>query len=156
MTDLDRVWAMVESIRFCMLATWDGTKLHSRPMGVFPRRDDNALYFFTDARAHKDGENCRHPHVCLAFADTHRQNYVSLSGTAAISADHAKIKELWALPARLWWKSPDNPDVRLIKVTPAYAEYWDAPGNLVSNIKVAFGLLTHRHVDYGEHKRVTM
>jgi hypothetical protein len=41
-------------------------------------------------------------------------------------------------------------------VTPQDAEYWDSPGNLVSSIKVAFALLTGAHVDYGEHKKVSL
>jgi hypothetical protein len=39
---------------------------------------------------------------------------------------------------------------------PQEAEYWDAPGNLVSSVKVAFALVTGAHVDYGEHKKVSL
>jgi len=53
----------MESIRFCMLSTWTGTKLRSRPMGAFLRRDERAIYFFTDVRAHKDEEVQEYPQV---------------------------------------------------------------------------------------------
>jgi len=154
--DLDRVWDLMESMRFCMLSNWDGTKLRSRPMGAFVRRGESAIYFFTDARSHKDDEICRHPQVWLAFADSHSQDYLSVSGAAEISSDRAKISELWSIPAKLWWKDPQDPNIRLLKVTPTEAEYWDSPGNLVSNFKVAFALLTGRHLDPGEHKSVSM
>ena len=136
-----------------MFSNWTGTELHSRPMGAFVRREEGAIYFFTDERAHKDDEISRYPQVCLAFADTSGQKYVSISGLAQISADREKIEELWAIPAKAWWKTPDNPAIRLIKVTPQEAEYWDAPGNIVSSFKVAFALVTGGYPE-AEHKKL--
>src|SRR5262245_9331938 len=155
--NVEHMWELMTSISFCMFSNWDGKKLHSRPMGAFVRRDEGAIYFFTDHRAHKEEEIRQYPNVCLAFADTHGQNYVSLSGSAEISADRDKIKELWAIPAKVWWKSPDNPNLRLIKVTPHEAEYWDAPGNVISSIKVAIALVRGTTPKgTGEHRKVAL
>jgi len=154
--DINRVWDLIESVRFCMLSTWNGRELRSRPMGAFVRRDENAIWFFTDARAHKDEEILRYPEVNLAFADPHAQTYVALSGTARMSDDRAKIRALWSIPPRFWWDSPDDPAIRLIRVTPRAAEFWDAPGNLVSSLKVAFALVTGTHPESGERKKVAM
>src|SRR5438876_4192506 len=102
--EVNRVWDLMEAVGLCMLSTWDGVKIHSRPMGAFVRRDEGAIYFFTDERAHKDDEIRQHPNICLAFADTSGQKYVSVSGTAEISSNRDKIKELWSIPAKVWWK----------------------------------------------------
>ena len=155
-SDVDPVWRMMESIRFCMLSNWSGTKLHSRPMGAFVRRDEATIYFFTDERAHKADEIRQYPQVNLAFADTTGQKYLSVSGTAEISGDQAKIKDLWAIPAKVWWKTPDNPNICLIKVRPTEAEYWDTPGNLIADFKVAFALVTGGYPDAGKHKKVPL
>ena len=117
-TDLDQVWELMTSISFCMLSNWDGEKIHSRPMGAVVRQEESAIYFFTDDRAHKDDETRQYPKVGLAFSDPRGQKYVSVSGTAAVCRDRKKIEELWAVPAKVWWKTPDNPHLRLIKVTP--------------------------------------
>jgi pyridoxamine 5'-phosphate oxidase like protein len=61
---------------------WDGHELHARPMGANVRREDDAIYFLTDARHHKDQDSARYPKVCLAFADTSGQKYVSLAAVA--------------------------------------------------------------------------
>jgi general stress protein 26 len=98
--DIDRVWRMMQSIRFCMFSNWDGANLHSRPMGAFVRRDEGAIYFFTDERAHKDDEIRQHPRVCLAFANTRSQKYLSMSGTGEILNDREKIRELWGDPGQ--------------------------------------------------------
>ena len=155
--DVDRLWELMESISFCLLTNGDGRILHTRPMGAVLRREENAIYFFTDARARKDDEIAQYPQVCLGFADTRRQKYVSVSGTAQIMSDVDKMKELWTISAKVWWKSPDNPDVLLIKITPRQAEFWDAPGNLVSNLRVAFSLMKGSPPDHtGEHQKMSL
>jgi general stress protein 26 len=151
---IERVWELMESVRFCMFSTWNGHELRSRPMGAFVRRKEGAIYFFTDVRAHKDEEIVRFPNLCLAFADTHKQKYVSVSGIAEMVSDRAMVKELWSIPTKLWWESPDDPNLRLIKVTPQDAEYWDTPGNVVTSFKVAFVLATGKHVSYGDREKV--
>jgi general stress protein 26 len=153
---IDRIWELMESVRFCMLSNWNGEHLRARPMGAFVRRSEGLVYFFTDARAHKDEDIERFPQVCLAFADPHGQKYVAVSGDAEVTVDRAKIRELWSIPARVWWESPKDPNIRLIKVKPKEAEYWDSPGNLLSSIKVAFTLATGVPTDYGEHRKVSI
>ena len=155
--DVERIWELMKSVSFCMLTSWDGRRLHTRPMGAVLRREENAIYFFTDSRAHKDEEIARYPQVSLGFADTNRQKYVAVSGTAEVTADAGKMSELWTISAKAWWGSADNPDVRLIKVTPLQAEFWDAPGNFISNLRVAFSLMRGKPPSHaGEHHKVTL
>src|SRR5690242_16195381 len=92
--DTDRVWDLMKRIGFAMLVTRDGEKLRARPMSAYLERGSNAIYFLTDARRHKDEEIARNPNVNLAFADAGSQKYVSVSGTAVVSNDRAKIREL--------------------------------------------------------------
>ena len=109
--DQDRVWQLMEKIGFAMLVTRDGDKLRARPMSAYLERDNNAIFFLTDARRHKDDEIVRNPAVNLSFADASAQKYVSLTGTAAVSNDRAKIKELFTTPAKAWWDSADDPNI---------------------------------------------
>ena len=98
--DIDRVWELMKKIGFAMLVTRDGETLRARPMSAFCERENNTIYFLTDARRHKDEEIARNPGVNLSFADASSQKYVSLTGTAVVSNDRAKIKELFATPAK--------------------------------------------------------
>jgi general stress protein 26 len=156
MADTDRVWELMQKISICMLASWDGRELHARPMGAYVRREDDAIYCLSDARRHKDGEIRQYSKVCLAFADTSSQNYVSLSGHAEISSDRGQIHKLWGTPAKAWWESPDDPNIRVLKVTPAEAEYWDAPGKTMAYIKMATAAMTGHRPDMGENRKVGM
>ena len=98
--DVEKAWKLAEKIGFCMLATREGEEIRSRPMAAYVNRDAGTIFFLTDVASHKDEDISRHPNVNLAFADTSGQTYVSVSGTATISNDREKIKELWGRPPR--------------------------------------------------------
>ncbi len=154
--NVDRVWELAKKISMCMLATRDGEDIRARPMAAYVRRDENTIYFLTDARRHKDEEIKANPNICLAFADAGSQKYVAMTGRAEVSSDRAKIKELWGTPAKAWWDSPDDPNIRVLKVTPKDAEYWDSPGTVVSYVKMAAAAVTGTRPDLGENRKVAM
>ena len=154
--DVARVWDLMEKISFCMLATWNGSELRSRPMDARVRRKENAIYFLTDVRHQKDDEIARYPKLNLAFADTDAMKYVSLSGEAEMSNDRAKIKELWEPTAKAWWDSADNPNIRVLKVRPSIAEYWDSPGKAVSMVKMIVAAATGTKPNVGKNEKVAM
>lgn len=156
MSDLDRVWELASKISIAMFASWDGEKPHSRPMGAHAARDENAFYFLADKRHHKDDDIKKFPTVCLAFADTGNQKYVSITGEASVSDDRAKIKELWSPWAKAWWSSADDPNLCLLKVQLTHAEYWDTPGKVISSVKMAVAAMTGSRPDIGENRKVAM
>lgn len=154
--DVDRVWDLMKKIVFAMLVTRDGDKLRARPMSAYLDRDANSIFFLTDARNHKDEEIARDPSINLSFADAGSQKYVSLTGTAVISNDRTKIKELFSTPAKAWWNSPEDPNIRLLKITPDDAEFWDSPGTVISYVKMAAAAVTNTRPDLGENRKVSM
>jgi general stress protein 26 len=154
--DVERAWELMKKIGFAMLVTRDGDRLRARPMSAYLERDSNTIYFLTDARRHKDEEIARNPGINLSFADASAQKYVSLTGTAAVSNDRTKIKELFSTPAKAWWESADDPNIRVLKVTPDDAEYWDSPGTVVSYVKMAAAAVTGARPDIGENRKVSM
>ena len=154
--NVDRVWELMNKIGFAMLVTSDGDKLRARPMSACLKRDENAIYFLTDARHHKDEEIARDPSVNLSFADAGSQKYVSLTGTAVVGNDRAKIKELFSTPAKAWWDSADDPNIRILKITPEDAEYWDAPGSVISDAKMAAAAMTGTRPEIGDNSKVAM
>src|SRR5687768_5622783 len=154
--DVARVWDLMEKISFCMLATWNGSELRSRPMDARVRRKEDAIYLLTDARHLKDDEIAHYPKLNLAFADTGAMKYVSLSGEAKVTNDRTKIKELWEPTAKAWWDSADNPNIRLLTVTPTDAEYWDSPGKTVSMVKMLVAAATGSRPDLGKNEKVAM
>jgi general stress protein 26 len=119
-------------------------------------REENAIYFLTDAESHKDDEIAARRQVGLAFADAGDQKYVSVTGRATVSNDRARIKELWSPAAKAWWDSPDDPSIRLLKVAPKDAQYWDSPRTVVAYIKMMAAAVTDTRPAMGDSAKVRM
>ena len=154
--DVDRVWELMKKIGFAMLVTRDGDKLRARPMSAYLQREENTIYFLTDARRHKDEEIARNPSVNLSFADASNQKYVSITGTAVVSNDRAKIKQLFSTPAKAWWDSAEDPNIRILKITPDDAEFWDSPGTVISYVKMAAAAVTGARPEIGDNRKVAL
>lgn len=154
--NVTHVWDLMEKISIAMLTTWTGEKLRSRPLDARVRRNENAIYALIDERHCKDDEIAKYPKVMFAFADNSAMKYVSLSGEARVTNDRAKIKEMWEPTAKAFWDSPDNPNIRLLTVTPDSAEYWDSPGKVIAFAKMAFAAATGAKPEIGENRKVAM
>lgn len=154
--DLDRVWNLMKKIGFCMLSTRDGEDIRARPMAAHIARDEHAIYFLTDAESHKDDDISLNPHVGLAFADAGDQKYVSVTGRAEVSNDRQKIGDLWSTPAKAWWDSPDDPTIRVLKVTPKDAQYWDSPGTTMSHVKMLAAAVSDSRPAMGDNAKVDL
>ena len=154
--DVERAWELMKKIGFAMLVTHDGDKLRARPMSAYLERGENTIYFLTDARRHKDEEIEQNPGINLSFADAGDQKYVSVTGTAVVSNDRAKIKQLFSTPAKAWWDSADDPNIRVLKVTPDDAEFWDTPGSVISYVKMAAAAVTGSRPEIGNNRKVAM
>jgi general stress protein 26 len=154
--DVERAWELMKKIGFAMLVTHDGDKLRARPMSAFLERENNAIYFLTDARRHKDEEIARNPGINLSFANASDQKYVSVTGTAVVSNDRAKIKQLFSTPAKAWWDSAEDPNIRVLKIVPDDAEFWDTPGSVISYVKMATAAVTGSRPEIGDNRKVTL
>jgi general stress protein 26 len=154
------VWEMMEKIGFCMFSSLDrsngGEEIRSRPMAAYVEREEGRVCFLTDADSYKDEEVAANPNVNLAFADAGSHSYVSVTGRAAVSNDRDKIRELFNVPAKAWWDSPDDPSIRLITVTPRDAQYWDSPGTVRAYIKMAAAAVSSSRPEMGENEKVDM
>ncbi len=157
-TDGQHVWELVQKIRFCMLVTHDrkAGEMRARPMSAAVNPDDEAIYFLTDLRQLKDDEIEADPNVCLTFADTSGQKYVSITGIATLANDREKIAELWSAAALAWWDSKDDPNIRVLRVMPTQAEYWDGPGSIVTLVKMLTAAVTGGRPELGENRKVTL
>ena len=154
--DQDRAWELMNKIGFAMLVTQDSGKLRARPMSAYLEPESNTIYFLTDARRHKDEEIARNPAINLSFADAGSQKYVSVTGTAKVSNDRAKIKQLFTTPAKAWWDSAEDPNIRVLKITPEDAEFWDSPGSVISYVKMAAAAVTGTRPEIGDNRKVSM
>lgn len=152
----DRVWELMKKIDFCMFVTWDGEHQQSRPLSARPDRDEHAIYFLVSEGSSKNWQLETYPSVNLGFADTGAMKFISLAGEARLSNDRAKIKELWSPFDKAWWDDAEDPDIRLLTVTPESAELWDSPNKAVAFTQMLASAVTGAKPKMGENSTVRM
>lgn len=129
-----KVRDLMRSTRLAMLTSVDPDgRLISKPMATQDVEFDGEVLFIAERDSHKVRNIEREPRVNVAYAG--RSAWVSLSGTARVVDDQARLAELWDTFTDAWMEGgPENPNNVLIVVDPDGAEYWDSPGGKVTQV----------------------
>ena len=133
----------------------DGS-LVSRPLAIQEVEFDGDLWFFSQEPSHKVDEIRSIPQVNVSMESG--KGYLSISGTAEVVHDQAKVDELWNTRVQAWFpEGREDPSIALIKVHADTAEYWatDDP-KVVVLLKVAKAAATGGQPDIGENKTVQL
>jgi len=153
---VQKLWQLVEDIKIGMLTTRDEGRLRARPMECVQVEETGTLWFFTKASSPKTAEVREEREVCLALADKANQNYVSISGRAAIVRDRAKAEELWSEEQRTWFPGGlDDPELALLKLRVEQAEYWDRPTGAMVAAHGLVRAVADETPDLGENAKIT-
>jgi general stress protein 26 len=133
----------------------DGT-LTSRPMALQHVEFDGDLWFFASRTSRKVAHLTANPQVNVTTASG--DSWVSLTGHALVVDDLATKKELWNTVVEAWFPNgPEDPDVVLVRVDAASAEYWDTPGGRIASlISFAKAKVTGKPYDGGENETVRL
>jgi general stress protein 26 len=131
-SDLEKFYAEIESIDTAMMTTRrsDG-HLRSRAMANQKRAGGADLWFVCRDDSAKLADIANDPHINLSYYRDSNRAWVSVSGTAVVSRDRAKIRELYAPDWKMWFDeegdprngTPDDPRIVLIGVTVHAAEF---------------------------------
>jgi len=154
--DIDHVWKLIDAIPIAMVVTHigDGRDLRARPMAVRSARDEGAIYFLTDADTPKAEEIRRDQSVCLALADNKKQKYVSITGRAEMIDDRERVKKYWSLYDKAFWPDKDDPRIRVLRVTPESAEFWEGSGTVVTAVKLAAAIASGERINLGGNEKI--
>ena len=155
--DTSKVAELLKDERFGLFTTVapDGT-LISRPMAMQEVEFDGDLWFFAERSSRKVAHVTANPQVNVTTSGS--SSWVSLTGHAVVIDDLEKKRQLWNSMVGAWFPNgPEDPDVVLLRVDAASAEYWDSPGGrLASVISFAKAKVTGRAYDGGENERVNL
>ena len=155
--DLDTIRTILGASRTAIVTTRSGDSLVSRPLSILDAENfQGTLWFLTPDPSPKTEDVRAHHEVNVAVADA--KGYLSLSGTATIERDQAKIDELWNPFAEAWFEQGrEDPTVALLRVDVATAEYWDIDKPAVARaFEIVKGLVTKTAPDVGDNKTVSL
>ncbi|MBO0899325.1 pyridoxamine 5'-phosphate oxidase family protein [Cellulomonas sp. zg-ZUI222] len=154
---LAKVRELLGDHHLAMLTTQDASgALVSRPMGVQDTEFDGDLWFFTTLDSHKVAEIRAGSPANAAFSGS--SSWLSISGTADVVRDQARIDELWNPVAAAWFPDgPTTPELCLVRLRAETAEYWDSPGGrLATVLSLVKAKVTGTAYDGGENATVDL
>lgn len=149
---VDRAWHVAENTRTATLVTVEANKPFARPMSATTQRDEGTISFLIAA----DSYNTRNDGDWASVFFIDGNSYVSMTGTATISNDRARIKELWSPVAKAWWDSPDDPNIRVFEVHVSEGEIWDGPNRLFAGALLLSAAITGVQPKVGDHAKLTL
>ncbi len=147
-TKIKELVAKAESC-FFRTAIAEGESSGARPMNVQKVDDEGNLWFLSADDSHKNLELIKDPSVELFFQGSPHSDFLMLKGTATLSRDKEKIKELWEPVIKTWFTGGvDDPRITVIEVVPVEGYYWDTKhGNAIAGIKMLTGAAVGKTVD---------
>lgn len=157
--NVEKLIKMIKEMDFGMLTTTDSDgSLRSRPMSANGKVEDSGdIWFFTYGESNKVLETQDNPQVNVSFSDIKNQKYVSLSGTAQLVRDSAKIKALWQSELKAWFpQGVDTPDIALLRINAEKAEYWDTPSSLIAHTLAFVKSVTGADIAVGDNQKVAL
>lgn len=162
---LDELYDLIGEMEIALMTTRrsDGM-LVTRPMATQEREADADLWFVTSVETHKVDELEQDPSVCLGYYDNGTKEWVSVSGTARITQDRARIHELYEPDWKAWFGDeggdrdggPDDPRLALIFVEARTVHYMKAKHSKPRTLfEIAKGVVTGTQPDLGREERLS-
>ena len=146
-----RIREMVDKAETCFFCTAvsHGSSGATRPMAVQDVDNNGTLWFLSASDSFKNSELKTNPAVRLFFQVSEHAGFLTLTGTARISRDRKKIKELWKPILKTWFtEGEDDPRITAIAVAPSGGYYWDNKhGKAIAGIKMLIGAATGATLD---------
>ena len=146
-----KIKELTEKAKNCFFCTsvQTGQPFATRPMSVQQIDDDGTFWFLSSIDSHKNEEINTDSQVQLLFQGSTYSDFLSVIGTATISQDKAKIKELWEPVLKTWFTDGvDDARITVIKVVPNDGYYWDTKhGQVVAFAKQIAGAIIGKTMD---------
>jgi general stress protein 26 len=151
--DTRKVAELIKDIRVAMLPHTDSTgRLVSHPMATQEVEFDGDVLFIAERDSHKCQDIAAQSPAKVNVSFSSGSSWVSLSGTAEIVDDPAKLEELWNTFTDAWMEGgPEAPNNVLIKVSADSAEFWDTPGSKATQVlNLVKAKVTGERIDDGD------
>jgi general stress protein 26 len=107
------------------------------------------LWFLSAEDSHKNEELTRDSVGSTVLQGSAHSRFLTLNGTASVSRDKARIKELWEPVVKTWFtEREDDPRITVIKVKPTDDYYWDTKhGAAIAGAKMLVGAAIGKTLD---------
>ena len=158
LNNTDKVKELVSRSRVGMLGTVEAGLIRFRPMSHVDIDDEGNIWFFTSKDSWKAEDIQRNSTVQLIYVNEGDSLYLSIEGTAQLSYDSQRMKELFNPFVKAWFpKGLKDPSLALLKVHPHEMEYWsNDDSKVLTYLKVLVAAATGSQPSVGDHGKVVI
>jgi hypothetical protein len=65
-----------------------------------------------------------------------------------------RVKELWSVYDTAFWPDKNDPRIKILRVTPESAEFWEGAAMVVTAVKLVAAIASGERMDLGENEKV--
>ncbi|MGF7024648.1 MULTISPECIES: pyridoxamine 5'-phosphate oxidase family protein [Sphingobacterium] len=134
---LDKLKAIVDQIDVGTVCSFpaESEYPHGVPMSRQEVDEDGDIWFICSAESDTFKNIAQNPKASLFYADPKHYTFLSINGKASLSRDQERIDRYWNKMMEGWFeKGKEDPNIRLLRVTPKDAHYWDSDSNMIVNL----------------------
>jgi len=150
---VEKLKEMVNHIDICMLSTFPKQQEypHSIPMSQQAIDNEGAIWFLFSTESESYRHLLENKKVSVTFSDPRDYKFLSINGIAEVFNNDVLIDKYWNQYAEAWFeKGKEDPHIRILKVVPQEAHYWDKKNNkLMTMFKIAVSAVTGKQTDVG-------
>lgn len=144
---------LVNAIDVGMLSTFSKQSdyPYTIPMSRQEVDEDGNIWFLFSAESDTFKNLVEDSRISLAYAHVGDYKFLSIHATGEVSQDKERIEKYWNKFMDVWFeKGKEDPNIRILKVIPSEAHYWDNKTNkLMTLLKVATAAVTGQDLDIG-------
>jgi general stress protein 26 len=79
---------------------------------------------------------------------------LSITGHGEISDERDRIRQIWSIYDKAFWPDKDDPRIRVLRVTPESAEFWEGEGAVVTAVKLVAATVSGARMNLGANQKV--
>lgn len=154
-SDAQKVIDALEDASVVMLTSVGASGLQAHPMTIQKVDETGNLWFFVPADSAQAVNVGSDPRVNVAIAKGGQ--WVSVSGTAKLVKDSARVDELWDDAVAAYFEGGKaDPRVTLLHVTTESAEYWGTSGGTLGAVASVLKAKATGDTPKGENAETTL
>jgi len=150
---IEKIKHLVDEIDIGMFSSFKSGSIYpyTIPMSRQEVDEEGNIWFIFSSESETHTNLLANNKVTLAFAHVQDYKFLSLNGVAEISRDPQRIEKYWSKFNEAWFeKGKEDPTIRVLKVIPHEAHYWDNKTNkLVTFLQIAASAITGKDMDIG-------
>ncbi len=157
---IEKLREMVDKIDIGMMCSFapDCDYPHAVPMSRQEVDEAGNIWFLFSSESETYRNLQKNNKASLLYSHVGDYNFLSINGTTEISRDKERIDKYWNKMVEAWFeKGKEDPRIRVLKVTPHDAHYWDNKSNkLVTFMKIVTSAVSGQQLDIGREGNLNL